>query len=75
MAVGKGVGGNKKCPHMLVGIEVSHTWLVVGVVDYGVWWHQLIRLQSETSQVCPGQMAQVWGDRGVLCTNIPTVHR
>ena len=37
MAVGKGVGGNKKCPHMLVGIEVFHTSVVVGVVDYGAW--------------------------------------
>ena len=75
MVVGKVVGGNKKCPHMPVGIEVSHTSVVVGVVDYGVWWHQLIRLRSETSQVCPGQMAQVWGDQEVLCTNILTVHR
>jgi hypothetical protein len=37
MVVGKGVGGNKKCPHMLVGIEGSHTSVVVGVVDYDAW--------------------------------------
>jgi hypothetical protein len=34
MAAGKGVGGNKKCLHMLVGIEGSHTSVVAGVVDY-----------------------------------------
>jgi hypothetical protein len=49
MAVGKGVGGNRKCPHMLVGIEGSHTSVVVGVVDYDAWWHLLARLLSETS--------------------------
>ena len=37
MAVGKGVGGNKKCPHMLVGIEVCHTLVVAGVVGYDAW--------------------------------------
>jgi hypothetical protein len=75
MVVGKGMGGNKKCPHMLVGIEVSHTSVVVGVVDYGVWWHQLACLLSETSLVCPGQMAQVLGDQEVLCTSILTVSK
>jgi hypothetical protein len=49
MAVDKGVGGNKKCPHMSMGIEVFHTSVVVGVVDHGVWWHLLVRLLSETS--------------------------
>jgi hypothetical protein len=57
MVVDKGVGGNKKCPHMPVGIEVFHTSVVVGVVDRGEWWHQSVRLLSETSQVCLGQMA------------------
>jgi hypothetical protein len=37
MAVGKGVGDNMKCPHMKVDIEVYHTSVVVGVVDYGAW--------------------------------------
>ena len=37
MAVGKGVGGNKTCPHMLVGIEGFHTSVVDGVVDYDAW--------------------------------------
>jgi hypothetical protein len=58
MAVDKGVGGNNKCPHMPKGIEVCHTSMVVGVVDHGVWWHRSVRLLSETSQVCLGQMAQ-----------------
>jgi hypothetical protein len=75
MAVDKGVGGNKKCPHMPAGIEVFHTSVVVGVVDHGVWWHLLVRLLSETSQVCPGQMAQVLEDQEVLCISILTVHK
>ena len=75
MVVDKGVGGNKKCPHMLVGIEVFHTSVVVGVVDHGVWWHLLVCLLSETSQVCPGQMAQVLEDQEVLCTSILTVRK
>jgi hypothetical protein len=75
MVVGKGVGGNKKYPHMLVGIEVFHTSVVVGVVDYGVWWHLLVRLLSETFQVCLGQMVQVLADQEVLCTSILTVHK
>jgi hypothetical protein len=37
MAVDKGVGGNKKCPHMLVGIEGSHTSVAARVVDYDAW--------------------------------------
>ena len=49
MVVDKEVGGNKECPHMLAGIEVFHTLVVVGVVDHGVWWHLLVRLLSETS--------------------------
>ena len=64
-----------KCPHMLVGIEVFHTSVVVGVVDHGVWWHLLVCLLSETSQVCLGQMARVLEGQGVLYTNILTVHR
>jgi hypothetical protein len=60
---------------MLVGTEVFHTSVVVGVVDYGVWWHLLVRLLSETSQVCPGQTAQVLADQEVLCTSILTVRK
>jgi hypothetical protein len=66
MVVDKGVGKNKECPYMLEGIEVFHTSVVVGVVDYGVWWHRLVLLVSETSQVCPGQTAQVLADQEVL---------
>jgi hypothetical protein len=75
MAVGKGVGGNKKCPHMLVGTEAFHTLVVVGVVDYGVWWHLLAHLLSETSLVCLDQMEQVWEDQEVPYISILTVHR
>jgi hypothetical protein len=75
MVVDKEVGGNKECPHMLVGIEVFHTSVVVGVVDHGVWWHLLVRLLSETSQVCLGQMAQVLEDQEVPCISILTVRR
>jgi hypothetical protein len=35
--VGMWVGGNKKCPHMLVGIEGFHTSVVAGVVGYDAW--------------------------------------
>ena len=49
MVVDKGVGGNKECPHMSMGIEVFHTLVVVGFVDHGVWWHLLVCLLSETS--------------------------
>jgi hypothetical protein len=73
MAIGKGVGGNKRCPHMPVGIEVSDTSVVVGVVDHGVWWCLLVRLLSETSQVCLDQMAQVSEDHKVLCITTLTV--
>jgi hypothetical protein len=75
MAVDKGVWGNKKWPHMPAGIEVFHTSVVVEVVDHGVWWHPLVRLLSETSQVCLGQMAQVLEDQVVLCISTLTVHR
>jgi hypothetical protein len=75
MAVDKGVGGNKKCPHMSVGIEVFHTSVVVGVVDYGVWWPLLVLLLSETSQVCLDQMAQVSEDQEVPCISILTVRK
>jgi hypothetical protein len=57
MVVDKCAGDNKECPHILVGTEVFHTSVVVGVVDHGVWWHLLVRLLNETSQVCLGQMA------------------
>ena len=75
MAVDKGVGGNKECPHIPAGIEVFHTLMVVGVVDHGVWWHLLVRLLNETSQVCLGQMAQVLEDQEVPCISILTVHK
>jgi hypothetical protein len=75
MAVDKGVGGNKECPRMPAGIEVFHTSVVVGVVDHGVWWHLLVCLLSETSQVCLGQMAQVLEDQEVSCISTLTVHR
>jgi hypothetical protein len=57
MAVDKWAGGNKECPHIPVGTEMFHTSVVVGVVDHGVWWHLLVCLLNETSQVCLGQMA------------------
>jgi hypothetical protein len=41
------------------GIKVFHTSVVVGVVEYGVWWNLLVCLLSVTSQVCLGQMALV----------------
>jgi hypothetical protein len=75
MVVDKGVGGNKKCPRMSTGIEVFHTSVVVGVVDCGEWWYQSVRLLSETSQVCLGQMAQVWEDQEVQCISTLTMHR
>ena len=75
MVVDKGVGGNKEWPHMPVGIEVFHTSMVVGVVDHGVWWHLLVRLLNETSQVCLGQMAQVLEGQEVPCTSTLTVHK
>ena len=59
---------------MPVGIEVFHTSVVVGVVDYGVWWLLLVRLLSETSQVCLDQMAQVSEDQEVPCISTLTVH-
>jgi hypothetical protein len=62
MVFDKGVGGNKRFPHMLADIEVCHTLVVVGVVDYGAWYYQSICLLSETSQVCLDQMAWVLGD-------------
>jgi hypothetical protein len=60
-------------PHKSVGIEVCHTSMVVWVVDHGVWWHLLVRLLNETSQVCLGQMVWVWVDQEELCTSILTV--
>jgi hypothetical protein len=75
MVVDKGVGGNKKFPCMTTGIEVFHTLVVVGVVDYGEWWYQSVRLLSETSQVCLGKMAQVLEDQEVQCISTLTVHR
>jgi hypothetical protein len=75
MAVDKEVGGNKECPHMLAGIDVFHTSVVVGVADHGVWWHLLVCLLSETSQVFLGQMAQVLEDQEVSCISTLIVHR
>ena len=75
MDVDRGVGGNKKCPHMLVGIEVFHISVVVGVVDYGVWWHLLVRLLSETSQVCLDRMVRVSRCQVVLCISILTMYK
>ena len=75
MVIDKGVGGNKRFPHMSDDIEVCHTLVVVGVVDYGAWWYLLARLLSETSQVCLDQMAQVWEDQEVQCISTLTVHR
>jgi hypothetical protein len=56
------MGGNNECPHKPTGIEVFHTLVVVKVVDHGVWWHLLVCLLSETSQVCLDQRAQVLED-------------
>ena len=75
MVVGNGVGGNKKCPRMPAGIEVSHTLVVVGVVDRGEWYYQSVCLLSETSQVCLGQTTQVLGDQEVECISTLTVNR
>jgi hypothetical protein len=75
MVVDKGLGGNKKCPRMPVGIEVFHTSVVVGVVDHGEWWHQSVRLLSETSQVCLGQTVQVLEDQEVQYISTLTMHR
>jgi hypothetical protein len=75
MVVDKEVGGNKKCPRMLAGIEVFHTSVVVGVVDRGEWWYQSVCLLSETSQVCLGQMAQVLENQEVQCISTMNVHR
>jgi hypothetical protein len=60
MVVDKGVGGNKKCPHMPVGIEVFHTSVVVGVVDCGEWWYQSVCLLSETSQFVLAKWHRFW---------------
>jgi hypothetical protein len=75
MVADKRVGGSEECPHKLAGIEVYHTSVIVGVVDHGVWWHQLVRLLNETSLVCLGQMVWVWVDQEVLCTSILTMHK
>ena len=61
MVVDKGVGSNKRCPHMLEAIEVFHTWVVVEALGCGVKCYQSIYLLSETSQVCLGQMVRVSG--------------
>jgi hypothetical protein len=75
MAIDKGVGGNKRFPHMPTNIEVCHTLVVVGVEDCGVWYYQLIRLLSETSRVCLDRMARVLGDHEVLCISTLIVNR
>jgi hypothetical protein len=71
MVVDKGVGGNKRFPHMLTDIDVCHTLVVVGIV----WYYQSIRLLSETSWVCLDRMAQVLGDQEVLCISTLIVNR
>jgi hypothetical protein len=75
MTVDKRVVGSKEFPHKPACIEVFHTSVVVGVVNHGVWWHLLVRMLNETSQVCLGQMVWVWVDQEVLCTSILTVRR
>jgi hypothetical protein len=75
MVVDKGVGHNKRCPHMPTDIEVFHKLVVVGVVDLGEWYYQSVCLLSETSWVCLGQMAWVLGDQEVQCTSTLTVNR
>jgi hypothetical protein len=75
MVVDKGVEGNKMFPHMPTDIEVCHTSVVVGVVDYGVWYYQSICLLSETSQVYLGRMAPVLGGQEVLCISTLIVNR
>jgi hypothetical protein len=75
MAIDKGVGGNKRFPHMLMDIEVCHTLVVVGVEDYGVWYYQSICLLSETSRVCLDRMVRVWGGQEVLCISTLIVNR
>jgi hypothetical protein len=39
MAVDTGVGENTGFPHILAGIEVFHTSVLIGVVDHDAWWH------------------------------------
>ena len=75
MVVDKRVGGSKGCPHKPAGSEVCHTYVVVGVVDHGVWRHLFVHLLNETSQVFLGQMVWVWVDQEVPCTSILSVHR
>jgi hypothetical protein len=75
MVVDRGVGGNKRCPHVPEDIEVCHTLVVVGVVDRGEWYYQSVCLLSETSRVCLGQMALVLGDQEGQCTSTLTVNR
>jgi hypothetical protein len=75
MVVDKVVGDNKGFLHMLADIKVCHTLVVFGVVDYGAWYYQSIRLLSETSWICLGQMVWVLGDQEVLCTSTLIVNR
>jgi hypothetical protein len=75
MVVDNGMGSNKRCPNMPTDIEVCHTLVVVGVVECGAWYYQLVRLLSETSRVCPDRMAWVLGDQEVQCTSTLTVNR
>jgi hypothetical protein len=70
MVVDKGEEDNKGFLHMLMDIGVFHTWVVVEAMGCGVWCYQSIHLQSETSQVCLGRMAQVSGCLGVPCIGI-----
>ena len=60
MVVDKGVGGNKKCPRMPTGIKVCHTSVVVGVVDHGEWWYQLVRLLSRHPRFVFAKWHRFW---------------
>jgi hypothetical protein len=75
MVVDKGEDYNKGVYHMLVDIEVCHTLVVAGDVNYGVWWYQSIHSLSETSQVCPDQMAWVSGHHVGLYTSTMTMSK
>jgi hypothetical protein len=75
MIVDKWEDYNKGFFHMQVDIEGFHTLVVVGDVNCGVYWYQSIHPLSETSQVCPSQMAWVLGRQVVLYTSTLTVSK
>jgi hypothetical protein len=60
VVVDKGVGGYKKFPHMMVGIEVFHTLVVVRVVDHGEWCYQSVHLLNETSRFVLAKWHRFW---------------